>query len=105
MTYAFTPETLAERWEVSAATVRNLVRDGTLRAFRVGKQIRIRPDDVTAYEESQCETNGGSSSIAGSMPPSGHAGARRNASRSAPPIYPRRDDGSLTTSPSQPARR
>lgn len=26
--YAFTPETLAAQWEVSAATVRNLVREG-----------------------------------------------------------------------------
>lgn len=38
MTYAFTPEKLAERWEVSAATVRTLVRAGDLRAFRVAKK-------------------------------------------------------------------
>jgi excisionase family DNA binding protein len=46
VTYAYTPETLAKAWEVSPSTVRTLVREGQLRAFRVGRQIRIRPDDV-----------------------------------------------------------
>lgn len=87
MTYAYTPETLGDHWGVSAATVRNLVREGSLRAFRVGRQIRIRPDDVNAYEERQCQTNGASSSIAGSTPPSGHVMGGRNGSRSAPPIF------------------
>lgn len=58
MTYAFTPESLADRWEVCPATVRNLVRQGALRAFRIGRQIRIRPEAVEEYE---CR-NGGSNS-------------------------------------------
>lgn len=89
MSYAYTPETLAERWEVSAATVRNLVREGALRAFRVGRQIRIRPDDVNAYEESQCETNGASSYTGEHTPPSGRSMAKLSASRSAPRILAR----------------
>jgi len=50
--YAYSAETLAERWGVSSATVRNLVRSGDLKAFRIGRQIRIRPQDVEAYEAS-----------------------------------------------------
>lgn len=49
--YAFTAETLAQRWGVSSTTIRTLVRTGQLRAFRVGRQIRIRPADVVAYKE------------------------------------------------------
>jgi excisionase family DNA binding protein len=50
--YAYTAATLAERWDVSAATVRNLVRAKELRAFKVGRQIRIRPEAVDEYEAS-----------------------------------------------------
>jgi len=71
--YAFTAETLAERWEVSSATVRNLVRAGALRAFRVGRQIRIRPEAVEEYE---CQT-GGSNSTGANMPPCDPSTARR----------------------------
>lgn len=92
MSYAYTPETLADRWEVSAATVRNLVRAGSLRAFRVGRQIRIRPDDVTAYEDAQCQNSGELSSTEGSMPGSDRGTARPSGSRSAPPIYTRPSD-------------
>jgi excisionase family DNA binding protein len=52
MRYAYTAETLAKAWGVSAATVRTLVRQGELRAFRVGRQIRIRPEAVEEYEAS-----------------------------------------------------
>ncbi len=51
MPYALTPETLAKRWGVSAATVRAMVREGQLKGFRVGRQIRIRPEVVEAYEK------------------------------------------------------
>jgi excisionase family DNA binding protein len=86
--YAYTPETLADLWEVSAATVRNLVRAGELRAFRIGRQIRIRPEAVTEYEGRQCQS-GGSNSTAESTPPSDPTAGRRNAIRSAPPILAR----------------
>lgn len=48
--YAYTPETLAVRWAVSAATVRNLIREGKLRSFSVGRQMRIRPQWVEEFE-------------------------------------------------------
>ena len=48
--YAYTPERLAAMWEVSAATVRTLARNGELKCFRVGRQIRIRPEEVEAFE-------------------------------------------------------
>lgn len=47
----FTPETLAERWQCSAETVRQMVRDGRLRGFRVGRMFRIPADVVDAFEE------------------------------------------------------
>ena len=37
----FTPETLADRWGCSAETVRQLVKAGRLRGFRVGRMFRI----------------------------------------------------------------
>ena len=48
--YAYTVETLAKIWGVSAGTVRNLVNTGELKALRVGRQIRIRPEHVEEYE-------------------------------------------------------
>ncbi|MCV0413478.1 MAG: helix-turn-helix domain-containing protein [Brevundimonas sp.] len=84
--YAYTPETLARVWDVSSATVRNLVREGQIRAFRIGRQIRIRPEAVTEYEERQCQS-GGSSSIGASTPPSEASTDRRSDSRSARPIF------------------
>lgn len=89
--YAYTPESLAELWHVSSATVRNLVRDRKLKAFRVGRQIRIRPEAVGEYEEHQCQ-NGGSNSTGADTPPSGASTARPSGSRSAPPIYLRQSD-------------
>lgn len=46
----FSPEMLAERWDCSAETVRNLIRRNELPAFRVGKMMRIRADVVGDYE-------------------------------------------------------
>ena len=86
--YAYTPETLAEQWDVSSATVRNLVRAGQIRAFRIGRQIRIRPEAVTEYEERQCQI-GGSSSTEENTPPSDRSTARRSGTRYAPPILTR----------------
>ncbi len=38
---------------VSVSTVRRLVRSGDLPAFRVGRQLRFRPEDIDAYIESK----------------------------------------------------
>jgi excisionase family DNA binding protein len=48
--YAFTPDTLAERWGVSGATIRSLIRSKQLRFIRIGRQYRIRPEHVEEYE-------------------------------------------------------
>lgn len=47
---AYTPRTLAERWECSERHIYNLVREGKLRSFRAGTLIRFNPDDVLEYE-------------------------------------------------------
>ena len=50
----FTPRQLATRWAVSERHVRNLIRDGKLRYFRVGgKLLRIPLAEVEAFE---CQT-------------------------------------------------
>jgi excisionase family DNA binding protein len=38
---------------VSISTVRRLVRDGKLRAYRVGAGLRFKPEEVAAYVDSQ----------------------------------------------------
>lgn len=53
MTRPLTPETLAQRWQCSAETVRQMVHRGDLRGFRVGRMIRIPWD---AVEEVECQT-------------------------------------------------
>ena len=49
----WTTRQIAERWLVSARTVRRLIEAGELRAHRMGKQIRIRLADLLAYEHGQ----------------------------------------------------
>ncbi|WP_423738573.1 helix-turn-helix domain-containing protein [Chelativorans petroleitrophicus] len=47
----FTPATLADRWACSERHVRLMVERGILPAFRLGgKLIRIRREDVEAFE-------------------------------------------------------
>lgn len=51
MPRAYTPETLAERWDCSPSVIRKLCRKGDLPSFRLGgKLLRIRADDVEEYE-------------------------------------------------------
>lgn len=47
----YTIQTLAELWGVSSKTVRKLVNSGELPHIRIGTLIRIRPDQVEAYEK------------------------------------------------------
>lgn len=50
-TLVYTPATLAERWACSDRQIRLMVQRGDLPAFRLGgKLIRIRREDVEAYE-------------------------------------------------------
>ncbi len=54
MTAPYTPETLADRWQCSPRHIRNMIRDGRLRGFRVGgKLIRIRARVVEEFEQCQ----------------------------------------------------
>lgn len=55
----FTPEALAERWQVSSHQVRKLYNSGQLRGFRVGsKLIRFPKDAVEEFE--RCQMDGSS---------------------------------------------
>ncbi len=50
----FTPETLAERWQCSPRHIRNMIRNGRLRGFRLGgKLLRIRARVVEEFETCQ----------------------------------------------------
>ncbi|MHC9236966.1 helix-turn-helix domain-containing protein [Pseudooceanicola sp. 502str34] len=53
-TRPFTPELLADRWQCSSETIRQMVKRGDLRGFRVGRMIRIPLD---AVEELECQTS------------------------------------------------
>ncbi|WP_376743122.1 excisionase family DNA-binding protein [Paradevosia shaoguanensis] len=46
----FTVEALAERWECSGQHIRDLVAQGKIGAFRVGRLIRIPVAEVIAFE-------------------------------------------------------
>jgi excisionase family DNA binding protein len=49
-TPAFTVATLAARWQCGQSTVRKLIADGDLKAFRIGTAIRISAEEVGRYE-------------------------------------------------------
>lgn len=55
---ALTPEQVAERWECSAETVRQMCKRNDLPHFRVGRMIRLRPEHVEAYECGNIESDG-----------------------------------------------
>lgn len=43
---------VAERLSVSVTTVRRLIDKGKLQTVRIGRSVRIRPEDLEAYIES-----------------------------------------------------
>ncbi len=49
---------LAEEWGVHRNTIQNLVRRGELRAVRIGRRVRFRPEDVNDYLEQTRVTSG-----------------------------------------------
>ena len=74
----FTPDQLADRWQCSAETIRQMVRRGELRAFRTGRMIRIPRDAVMEHEEcqsSQSDDSKGDSVPSGAIPRPADAGA------------------------------
>lgn len=56
--HPFTPESLADRWGCSSETVRQLLRSGRLRGFRVGRMFRIPAAAVEEYECGNTESDG-----------------------------------------------
>jgi excisionase family DNA binding protein len=48
-----TIDEVRSRLNVSVSTVRRLVRDGKLRAYRVGGRLRFKPEEVAAYVDAQ----------------------------------------------------
>ncbi len=40
---------VASRLNVSIETVRRLVKDGSLKAVRVGNQLRVKPEELEDY--------------------------------------------------------
>lgn len=44
-----TPSDLAQYWNVHPNTVYREIRKGALRAFRIGRQLRIRRSDADRY--------------------------------------------------------
>ncbi len=74
-----TPRDIAERWQCSVRTVERKISDGTLRAVRFGpKLVRIRPEDLTAFEETLCALND-PQSTAGAPTPGTSSGPRADA--------------------------
>lgn len=63
MSQPFTPETLANRWGVSATMIRNMCGEGAIQHFRIGKLYRI---PAQAVEEYECQTSASEGSEAGS---------------------------------------
>jgi excisionase family DNA binding protein len=51
-----TIDEVRSRLNVSISTVRRLVRDGKLRAYRVGGRLRFKPEEVAAYVDAQLVT-------------------------------------------------
>lgn len=45
---ALTLEQAAERWQVSIRTLRRRIAEGRLTAYRHGRAIRLKPEDVDA---------------------------------------------------------
>lgn len=46
-----TLQQVADRLQVSMSTVRRLVDAGKLKAVRIGRNLRVRPEDLAAYIE------------------------------------------------------
>ena len=46
----YSPASLAERWGCHQRTVRELIRRGDLKSFRVGALVRISAEEIGRYE-------------------------------------------------------
>jgi excisionase family DNA binding protein len=50
-----TADQLAERWQVAAAHVYRLTRDGAIPAVRLGRYVRFRLDAIERFELEQSQ--------------------------------------------------
>lgn len=50
---------VAERLQVSMSTVRRLVDRGALKTVRIGRNIRVRPEDLAKYIAAHLENGEG----------------------------------------------
>jgi len=73
----YTPESLAERWQCSAAHVRAMIRRGELIHFRLGKLLRISAEEVARCESQGSSDTWGSSPSDSSTPRMDSGGAIR----------------------------
>jgi len=78
---AYTPRTLAERWQCSESLIRKMVKAGQLQKLPLGALVRISADEVRRFE---CNTRS-SDSEAGSLW-SGETQESAAAEPSTPPI-------------------
>jgi len=53
-----TLDQVADRLQVSMSTVRRRVADGELKTVRIGRALRVRPEDLEEYIESHIEAGG-----------------------------------------------
>lgn len=51
----YTVEQVADILKVSVQTVRRLIREKQLKAFRVGSQFRVKKEDLDAFMETEQE--------------------------------------------------
>ena len=52
-----TLQQVADRLQVSMSTVRRLIDAGKLKTVRIGRNLRVRPEDLKVYIDTQVEGN------------------------------------------------
>jgi len=51
MEEVYTPQELAGRWHISLDTMYDMIRQHRLRAFRIGRSLRIPAEEVARVED------------------------------------------------------
>jgi len=68
---SYTPREVAEILKISKYTVYELIKRGELRAFRVGRKVRVEASDLEAFKRRAKGGSPGISPVAGAVPPAG----------------------------------
>ena len=53
----FTTRDLASRYSRSSSTIREWIRGGMLKAYRVGSEYRVTPQDLARFEDEKRQTS------------------------------------------------